>query len=84
LSVLIRRPLAGYVWSALTRQGQEWREDRIVRRGYDIATLALVAVFAARFVVQQWLYDHDSTGGLAFARIAMGYPLLALALLVVV
>ncbi|WP_241691440.1 DUF3159 domain-containing protein [Streptomyces sp. GZWMJZ-114] len=84
LSVLIRRPLAGYVWSALNGQGQEWREDRIVRRGYDIATLALFAVFAARFVVQQWLYDHDSTGWLAFARIAMGYPLLALALLVVV
>ncbi|WP_234010514.1 DUF3159 domain-containing protein, partial [Streptomyces sp. SPB074] len=84
LSVLIRRPLAGYVWSTLNGQGHEWREDRIVRRGYDIATLALLAVLAARFVVRQWLHDHDSTGWLAFARLAMGYPLLALALLAVV
>jgi hypothetical protein len=33
--------------------------------------------------VQQWLYNEDSTGWLAFAKIVMGYPLLALALLVV-
>jgi hypothetical protein len=52
--------------------------------GYDVATLALVAVFAARFVVQNWLYGQDATGWLAFARIAMGYPLTAVALVVVV
>ncbi|MEK8169981.1 DUF3159 domain-containing protein [Streptomyces sp. M19] len=40
-------------------------------------------VFTARFVVQQWLYDGDHTGWLAFARIAMGYPLYGLAGLVV-
>ncbi len=43
---------------------------------FDVATLAFVALFSARFVVQQWLYDGGLTGWLAFARIAMGYPLL--------
>ncbi len=52
-------------------------------RGFDIATLAFVVLFAARFVVQQWLYDGGHTGWLAVARIGMGYPLLAVALLVV-
>ncbi|MFI5808189.1 DUF3159 domain-containing protein [Streptomyces sp. NPDC051561] len=84
LSVLVRRPLAGIVWGALNSTGTAWLKDKPSVRYYDIATLALTGVFAARFVVQQWLYEEDSTGWLAFARIAMGYPLLALALLVVV
>ncbi|MFD8568763.1 DUF3159 domain-containing protein [Streptomyces sp. NPDC057694] len=84
LSVAVRRPLAGLVWGALNSAGSRWLRDKPSVRYYDIATLALTAVFAARFVVQQWLYDADSTGWLAVAKIAMGYPLLALALLVVV
>jgi Protein of unknown function (DUF3159) len=83
-SVLLRRPLVGVTWGALSGSGQAWRADTSARMGYDIATLALVAVFAARFVVQNWLYGQDATGWLAFARIAMGYPLTAVALVVVV
>jgi uncharacterized transporter YbjL len=49
-----------------------------------VATLTWVLVFAARFVVQRWLYDEDQTGWLAFARLAMGYPLTAVALVVTV
>ncbi|WP_199432017.1 DUF3159 domain-containing protein [Qaidamihabitans albus] len=84
LSVLVRWPLAGVVWNMLNGTGTAWRKDKPSRFGYDIATLALAAVFAARFVVQRWLYDENYTGWLAFAKIAMGYPLYALALLVVV
>ena len=84
ISVLVRRPLVGMVWKALTSAdvGDSWRTDKAVRRGFDGATLTFVAVFASRFLVQEWLYDAGSTGWLAFARLAMGYPLLALALLV--
>ncbi|MBM7440196.1 DUF3159 domain-containing protein [Streptomyces sp. HB132] len=84
LSVLVRRPLAGIIWGALNGTAATWLKDKPSRRYYDIATLALTGVFAARFVVQQWLYEENATGWLAFAKIAMGYPLLALALLVVV
>ncbi|GAA4433202.1 DUF3159 domain-containing protein [Actinokineospora soli] len=84
LSVLIRRPLVGVVWSALNGLGQGWRADPVSRRAYDLATLTFVAVFAARFVVQKWLYDEDLTGWLAFAKLAMGYPLFAVALAVTV
>nr|WP_233157894.1 DUF3159 domain-containing protein [Actinokineospora bangkokensis] len=84
LSVLVRWPLVGVIWSYLNGHGQSWRKDRRARLAYDIATLTFVVVFAARFVVQKWLYDQDSTGWLAFARLAMGYPLFAVALAVTV
>ncbi|TFV56151.1 DUF3159 domain-containing protein [Mycobacterium sp. PS03-16] len=83
-SVLLRRPLVGVIWSALSAGGSAWRAHRRARLAFDLATLALVAVFAARFAVQNWLYGEDATGWLAFARIAMGYPLAAVALVVVV
>ncbi|WP_410575032.1 DUF3159 domain-containing protein [Amycolatopsis sp. cmx-4-61] len=84
LSVVVRWPIAGVVWNMLNGTGQAWRRDKPSRYGYDIATLAMAAIFAARFVVQRWLYQEDYTGWLAFAKIAMGYPLYALGLLVVV
>ena len=48
---------------------------------FDIATFTWVLVFASRFVVQRHLYDADETGWLATARIAMGWPLTAVAAL---
>jgi hypothetical protein len=83
-SLLVRRPLVGVIWHGLRGDGQSWRSDRRLLRGYDIATLCWVVVFAARFVVQRWLYDNDRTDALGFARLAMGIPLTALALLVTV
>ncbi|MFI6347404.1 DUF3159 domain-containing protein [Streptomyces sp. NPDC050560] len=84
ISVIVRRPLAGLVWGAFNGTRTTWLEDKPSRRYYTIATLSLVTVFLARFAVQQWLYDGDHTGWLAVTRLLMGYPLLALALLVVV
>jgi len=84
VSVLVRWPLVGVIWTFLDGHGMLWRSDRKALRAYSIATLTWVAVFAARFIVQRWLYDEDQTGWLAFARLAMGYPLTALALLVTV
>ena len=53
-------------------------------RLYDLATVVWVVVFGARYLVQNHFYDTDSTGWLAAARIAMGWPLTAVALLVTV
>lgn len=83
-SVVVRRPLTGVLWN-VTHGGQyDWRADRPSLFAHDIATLSLAAMFAARFVVQQWLYGSEATGWLAVARIGMGVPLLALVLLVAV
>lgn len=84
LSVLVRRPLIGVIWNLMRTSGPDpsWRADKVTLHAFDVATLVFVAVFAARFIVQQWLYDGGFTGWLAVARIAMGYPLLGVALLV--
>jgi hypothetical protein len=83
-SVLARRPLTGVVWNLVHGGTHEWRADRAVRRGHDIATLCAAAVFGARFVVKEWLYLADSTTWLAVAKLALGTPLTILAGLVVV
>ncbi len=81
-SVLIRRPLAGYVWSWASGRDRGWRDVPRAVFAFDIASLGWVLVFGARFVVQRHLYEADQTGWLGVARIAMGWPLTALAALV--
>ncbi|MDL5154615.1 DUF3159 domain-containing protein [Actinomycetospora termitidis] len=83
-SLLARRPVTGVVWNLLHGGKHPWRGDRAVLRAHDVATLAAAVVFGARFVVQQWLYLADATGGLGVARIAMGTPLTVLGALVVI
>lgn len=85
VSVVVRRPLVGVVWNLMRSSGPDpsWRTDKVVLRTFDVVTLVFTTVFATRFIVQQWLYDGGFTGWLAFARIAMGYPLLGVALVVV-
>lgn len=81
LSIVIRRPLAGYVWGWVNGHGRAWRRVRRAVLAFDVATLVWVVVFASRFVVQHYLYAHDQTGWLGVARIAMGWPLTAIAAL---
>ncbi len=81
VSMLIRRPLVGYVWSWASSRDRAWRDVPRAVYAFDIATLCWTLVFGARFVVQRLLYDADQTGWLGVARIAMGWPLTVLAAL---
>ena len=84
VSVVVRRPLVGVLWSVLNGSGFGWRNDRRVRFGFDVATLVWAAFFLARFGVQRWLYDMQEIGWLGVARLAMGLPLTAVAALVTI
>ncbi|MDR7274587.1 DUF3159 domain-containing protein [Catenuloplanes atrovinosus] len=84
ISILIRRPLVGVVWSAIRGAGPSWRHDPASLRGYDLATAVLAVVFAIRFIVLQRLYERDEVLWLTVSKIAMNYPLWALALVVAV
>jgi hypothetical protein len=84
VSILLRRPLVGVLWSAMQGVGMWWRRDRPSLRRYDIATAVLAAVFAARFVVLHQLYERNEVGWLTVSKIAMNYPLWAAALVVIV
>ncbi len=82
VSILLRRPVVGYIWSWLHGHDRGWRGVRRAVYAFDVATLTWAVVFAARFVVQRVLYDSDHTGWLVVARIAMGWPLTAVAAVV--
>jgi Protein of unknown function (DUF3159) len=82
LSVLIRRPVVGYIWGWLGGHDDGWRNVRRAVYAFDVATLTWMLVFGARFTVQRLLYDADQTGWLVVARIAMGWPLTAVSALV--
>lgn len=84
VSIVLRWPLVGVAWEALNGKGTAWRKNRRVLYAYDIATAAWAVVFAARYVVQHWLYNHNETGGLAVARIGMGWPLTAVAVMLTI
>lgn len=84
VSILVRWPLVGLIWGFLNGHGNSWRRYRSAVRSYDVATAAWALVFGARYLVQSQLYDSDLTGWLAFARIAMGWPLAGLAFLITV
>jgi hypothetical protein len=82
VSIVIRRPIVGYIWSWLHGHDRGWRAVRRAVYAFDVATFTWVVVFAARFVVQRVLYDTNHEGWLVVARIAMGWPLAAVAALV--
>jgi hypothetical protein len=80
VSILVRRPLVGLAWEFLdptpsTEGDPPWYRRRGLLRAYMWATLAATLVFLSRGIVQAALYHRNATGWLAFARIAMSYPL---------
>jgi hypothetical protein len=84
VSLVVRRPLVGLIWEFLdpsprrtTPDGEPipWHRNRLLLRAYDLATGLAALIFLARGLVQYALFKHNSTGWLAAARIAMGYPL---------
>lgn len=83
-SILVRRPLVGVIWSGMQGVGTWWRHDRVSLRRYDVATAVLAAVFAARFLVLHEFYQRNEVGWLTVSKIAMNYPLWAVALVVIV
>jgi hypothetical protein len=81
VSVVVRWPLAGVIWHGINGDGQGWRKDSRLLRAYTFASLLWALVFAARLVVQGWLYNVDEETWLGIARLAMGFPLFGVALL---
>jgi len=82
ISAAVRRPLIGVLWEFLDPSPPDpddpdrpWYRRGPLLRAYTIATLIGTALFLARGVVQATLYHDNATGWLAFARVAMGYPL---------
>ena len=73
LSVLVRRPIMGYIAQLLFGL-QGWREDRSTYRRLRVVTLIWVGFFSARLAVQLPLYFANTVEALALARAIMGAP----------
>ena len=80
VSVVVGWPLVGLVVGLLRGEGVSWRQDRVLKRRYALATWLWVALFGVRLVVQLPLYLGAEVGWLGTARLAMGVPLWALTL----
>lgn len=81
ISIVVRWPAVGVVWKGINGEGMAWRKVPGALRAYDYATAAWAVVFLARFLVQDKLYDHGSATALGAAKLLMGWPLTALAVL---
>jgi hypothetical protein len=80
-SVLARRPLVGWLWSVVAdKGGTRWYREEGLRRTFGWLTVVWAAVFAAKFVVNMWVYfadgltDDQKLSILGVMRIALGAP----------
>ena len=78
ISIIVRRPLLGYVVAALRGGDMSWRRDPAAVRSYSRASWIWVGLFSLRLAVQLPLYLASALTALGVARIAMGIPLFAI------
>lgn len=79
-SLVIRRPVGGFVIGAALNDVTGWRHNpAIVRLGTQL-TLLLVAPMAIRVAVQVPLYLAEAVGWLGVSRLLLGWPLHAVTL----
>lgn len=81
VSLLIGWPLIGLLLGFLRGSLTAWRRVPELRHAAQLTTVLWIAVFAARLAVQLPLFFSGSTEALGIARLVMGVPLFALAVL---
>lgn len=79
LSLIVRRPLLGYLFGSIF-EDSHWRENRRKFRLMLWATAIWVTVAAIRLILQLPLYLSGEVAWLAVVRLALGLPLYLLAL----
>lgn len=81
ISLFIGWPLVGLLFGMFRGSMTEWRGVPALKRAAVVVTLVWIVVFAARLAVQLPLFFADEVGALGVARLVMGVPLFALAVL---
>ncbi|MGC9666525.1 DUF3159 domain-containing protein [Planosporangium sp. 12N6] len=80
-SVVIRRPLVGWLWSVTFAGGTErWRSEPLLLRLFGRLTILWAAVYVVKVVVLGALYLANRDDALGIARLVLGYPPYALLL----
>lgn len=78
-SVLIRRPLVGWVWSVLVAKGStEWRGNPRLVRTFSWLTVLWAVTYLTKVAIQAIVFQHtpdtDPGTALGILRLALGYP----------
>lgn len=79
VSLLIGWPLIGLLMGFLRGSLTAWRKVPMLRRAAQLTTILWIVIFAARLAVQLPLYFAGDIEALWLARLVMGVPLFALA-----
>jgi hypothetical protein len=75
ISVAVRRPLVGWLWSLVMGGGRtQWREEPRLLRTFGWLTVLWASIYVAKVVVQTGLYLTDQVTALGVARLALGIP----------
>ena len=74
ISMLARRPMAGWASHFLRRWpiGWYWRDD--VRPAYTEVSMMWLTYYFGRAAVTWWLWAESNTAGLAVTRVALSWP----------
>lgn len=78
ISLLIRRPLIGYMIESFKGANADWKSVHTRGHRYAAATWIWVAIFGLRLFVTVPLYLMERTAWLATAKLVLGTPLYAL------
>lgn len=79
VSLAIKKPLLGYVIEAIRGASTSWQSNTELVKRYRAMTFLWTSVFFIRVAVMAPLYFANQTVLLGFFKVALGWPLFALA-----
>ena len=79
ISLIINKPVLGYVIESIRGTGNKWLSDEKLVNRYRAMTYLWFGVFSLRVVVMTPLYLANQLTALGFFKLALGWPLFALA-----
>jgi hypothetical protein len=81
LSVVVRRPIVGYVWGIVANGGRhDWFGNARLFRTFQWLTLVWAASLFVRAGVQGWLWLQDQATAIGIVRILISWPIYAVTL----
>ncbi|GAB2623317.1 membrane protein [Paractinoplanes abujensis] len=78
ISVLVRKPIIGYVWGVMANKGrQDWFGNTRLFRTFQWLTLVWVASLTLRAGIQYYLWAAGEANALGIVRILISWPIYA-------
>ena len=78
ISILVKRPLLGYVIEAMRGNDTSWTNDAVKHKLFSSITWLWTLVFGIRVAIMFPLYLLGQTAALGTLKVLLGYPLFAL------